>query len=64
MCQRVPYDAYVHTVNSLGIKVRSSSDPLAYFSDSFISGKNVVISQQKQTFFPEMKLSEKYASEP
>ena len=38
-------------------KVRSSYGPHAYFSDIFISGKNVVIS-------PAMKISEKYASEP
>ena len=29
-------------------KVRSSYGPLAYFSDIFISGKNVVFSAQKR----------------
>ena len=37
--------------------------PLAYFSDIFISGINVVFSE-KTTFLPEMKISEKYASGP
>ena len=46
-------------------KVRSSYGLLAYFSDIFISGKNVVISvREKTTFLLEIKISEKCESGP
>ena len=43
-------------VNDNRTKVRSSYGPLAYLSDTFISGRT--------TFLPEMKISEKYVSGP
>ena len=45
-------------------KVRLSYGPLAYFSDIFISGKNVVSSAQKRHFCQKWKYAEKYASGP
>ena len=45
-------------------KVRSSYGPLAYFSDIFISGKMLPFLLRDDNIFPEMKISEKYASGP
>ena len=49
-------------------KVHSSYDPLAYFSNIFISGKNVVFSVLHIfpifSFLAKMKTSEKYTSGP
>ena len=54
----------VHLSGGFTTKVHSSYGPLAYFSDVFISRKNVVISANIPIFLPEMKMSEKYASRP
>ena len=45
-------------------KARSSYGLLAYSSNIFISGKNVVFYTEKTTFLPEMNALEKYASGP
>ena len=41
----------IETLKAVFPKVRSSYGPLAYFSNIFISGKNVVFSFLKETHF-------------
>ena len=66
MYQLIAPKSKVHSLGNLGCviswntfrlidesKVCSSYCPLAYFSDIFISGKNVVISHQKWQHFPQ-----------